>query len=385
MITQEQIERILRLRGNGLPLVSLYIPVNPGRPGPDRREYDSRLSSLLNRIRPLAEDASAEHAVRLSLREDMSRIGKTLNKEPLRPGTLAVFSCAGHDIYEQVWLPRRTRESLVVDADPHVRPLLGVLDEYYRTCVVVVDKREGQVWEYYLDEVRELEAIRDRVLHKHAYAEAYSEHRVRNKADELSKKHYRRLVGELRQLFAGGGYDLLAVGGESHEVPVFVGFLPGELTDRLAGTFALDREGATPEDIRQKVRELVAGHAEEEQRRLVGEILEAKAAGRPAAVGLDETLWAASLAAIRALAVDEQAVVPGFVCDRDGLLTRSGKTCPLCGEALREVPDVIDELAGAVIDDGGEVRHVDTETELRTQQAGALLRFELPPQPNSAQ
>ncbi|MGV9254194.1 baeRF10 domain-containing protein [Streptomyces sp. NPDC003697] len=383
MITQEQIDRILRLRGNGLPLVSLYVPVNPGVSG--RQEFDSRISSLLGRIRPFAEDASAEHAVRLSLRGDMARIGKTLIEEPVRSGTIAVFSCAGRDIYEQVWLPRRTREKFVVDADPYVRPLLGVLDEYYRTGAVVVDKSVGQVWEYHLDEVRELEAIRDRVLGKHAYADAYAEYHVRNKADELSKKHYRRLVGELKQLFAGGGYDLLAVGGQAHEVSVFVNFLPRELTDRLVGTFTLDRETATPEDLRQKVRELVADHAVEEQRRLVGEILETKAARRPAAVGLDETLWAASLAAIRTLAVDGQAVVPGFVCDRDGLLTRTGKTCPLCGEALREVPDVLDELTEAVIDDGGGVRHVDTETELRTQQAGALLRFALPPQPTSAQ
>ncbi|MFF7973515.1 hypothetical protein [Streptomyces sp. NPDC007905] len=383
MITQEQIERILRLRGNGLPLVSLYVPVNPGRP--DRREFDSRVTSLMNRIQPLAEDASAEHAVRLSLREDIARIEKTLKEEPLRPGTVAVFSCAGHDVYEQVWLPRGTRENIVVDADPYVRPLLGVLDEYYRTCAVVGDKSVGQVWEYYLDEVRELEVIRDRVQRKHAYSDAYAEPRVRNKADELSKKHYRRLVGELKRLFASGGYDLLAVGGQAHEVSVFVDFLPRELTHRLAGTFTLDRETATSEDIRQKVRELVADHAGKEQRRLVGEILEAKAVGRPAAVGLDETLWAASVAAVRTLAVDGQAVVPGLVCDRDGLLTRSGKTCPLCGEPLREVPDVIDELAGTVIDDGGEVRHVDTETELRTQQAGALLRFELPAQPTSAE
>ncbi|MGY5046898.1 hypothetical protein ACWDE0_14830 [Streptomyces sp. 900105755] len=65
--------------------------------------------------------------------------------------------------------------------------------------------------------------------------------------------------------------------------------------------------------------------------------------------------------------------------DRDGLLALSGKTCPLCGEPLREVPDIIDELTESAIDDGAEVRHIEPETELRTHQAGALLRFELPP------
>jgi peptide chain release factor subunit 1 len=379
MITQQQVERILRLSGDGLPFVSLYIPVEPERP--DRRVFSSRVASLLDRIRPLAEDGSAEHAVRLSLREDIARIETTLAEEPVRPGAVAVFSCGGRGIYEQMWLPRPTRERILVDADPYVRPLLGVLDEYYRTCAVIVDKSVGQVWEYYLDDVRELEVIRDRVTRRHAYAEQFGEYRVRNKADELSKKHYRRLVGELRRLFGGGGYDLLAVGGQAHEVPGFVDFLPRELKERLVGTFTIDRETATAEDVRKKVRGLVADHAHQEQRRLVGQTLEAKAARRPAAVGLDETLWAASLAAIGTLEVDEQAVVPGRVCDRDGLLTRSEKACPLCGDPLREVPDVIDELAESVIDDGGEVRHVDAETALRAEQTAALLRFELPPQP----
>ncbi|MER7662622.1 hypothetical protein [Streptomyces sp. NPDC096193] len=383
MITQDQVDRILRLDGNGLPLVSLYVPAEPDRTG--RRAFLTRVASLLDRIRPLAEDRSLEHAARLSLRDDIAKIEKSLEEEPHRPGAVAVFSCSGNGVYEQVWLPRSTRERIVVDAGPYVRPMLGVLDEYYRTCAVIVDKGTGQVWEHYIDQARELETIRDRTLRKPDYAAGLAEDRVRNKADELSKRHYRRLIGELKQLFGTGSFDLLVVGGHSYEVPVFIEFLPRDLRDRLIGSFTVDRETATPADIKQKVQELVSGHAHQEQRQLVGEILEATAARRPCAVGLDETLWGASLAAIRTLAVDEDAVAPGVVCDRDGLLANSGKTCPLCGEPLREVPDIIDELTETVIDDGGEVRHIEPETELRAHQVGALLRFELPPQQAGAE
>ncbi|MFF9114748.1 hypothetical protein ACF09Y_03815 [Streptomyces massasporeus] len=378
MITQDQVDRILRLDGNGLPLVSLYIPAEPDRTG--RRAFLTRVASLLDRIQPLAEDHSLEHAARLSLRDDIAKIGKSLEEEPHRPGAVAVFSCSGNGVYEQVWLPRSTRERVVVDADPYVRPMLGVLDEYYRTCAVVVDKGTGQVWEHYIDEARELETIRDRTLRKPNYAAGFAEDRVRNKADELSKRHYRRLIGELKQLFGTGRFHVLVVGGHSFEVPAFIDFLPRELRERLIGSFTVDRETATSADIKQKVQELVSDHAHQEQRQLVAEILEAKAARRPCAVGLDETLWAGSVAAIRTLAVDEGAAAPGVVCDRDGLLARSGETCPLCGEPLREVPDIIDELTQTVIDDGGDVRHIEPETELRAHRTGALLRFELPPQ-----
>lgn len=379
MITQEQVDRILRLGGNGLPLVSLYIPVEPGRPG--RRTYRARLAGLLDRIRPLADDQSLAHAVRLSLRDDIAKIEKALGEEPHQPGAVAVFSCTGNGIYEEVRLPRGTRERVVVDADPYVRPMLALLDEYYRTCAVVVDKGTAQIWEYHLDQVRELEAIRDRTLRKPDYAAGLDEDRVRNKADELSKRHYRRLVGELKRLFHGGGFDLLAVGGHPYEVPAFIDFLPRDLRERLVGRFTVDRETATPADMRDKVRALVTDRAHQERERLVGEILESAATKHHASIGLGDTLWAGSIAAVKTLAVDADAVAPGVVCDRDGLLARTGEQCPLCGDPLREVPDVIDELVETVIDDGGEVRHIDVDTDLSTHLTAALLRFELPPHP----
>ncbi|MFJ1605911.1 hypothetical protein ACIOHS_21425 [Streptomyces sp. NPDC088253] len=379
MITQEQVDRILRLGGNGLPLVSLYLPVEPDQPG--RRAYRTRLASLLERIGPLADDHSLEHAVRLSLRDDIAKIEQRLGEEPQRPGTVVVFSCSGNGVYEEVWLPRATHERVVVDADPYVRPMLAVLDEYDRTCAVVVDEATAQIWEYHLDEVQELEAIRDRTLRGSRHVAGIDEDRVRNKADELSKRHYRRLIGELKRLFKEGGFDLLAVGGHPYQVPAFIEFLPRDLHDRLVGRFTVDRDTATAADIRDKVRVLVADRAYQEQERLAGEILEAVVTKHHATVGLDDTLWAGSLAAIRTLAVDTEAVAPGVVCDRDGLLARTGEQCPFCADALREVPDVIEELVKAVIEDGGEVRHIEMETDLRTHLTGALLRFELPPHP----
>jgi peptide chain release factor subunit 1 len=154
-------------------LISLYVPVKPGRT--DRRAFMTRVASLLDRIRPLAEDSSLEHGARVSLREDIAKIEKSLGEEPRKPGAVAVFACDGNGVYEEVWLPRGTRERIVVDADPYVRPMLGVFDEYYRTCAVIVDKGAGQVREHCLDQARELKAVRERTLRKPNYAEGLAE------------------------------------------------------------------------------------------------------------------------------------------------------------------------------------------------------------------
>jgi peptide chain release factor subunit 1 len=124
-------------------------------------------------------------------------------------------------------------------------------------------------------------------------------------------------------------------------------------------------------------------YEDDEERRLVAEIVEAVAERRRAALGLDDCLWAGTLAAIDRLAVQEGVSMPGVVCDRSGWLALSGETCPLCGEPTRPTDDIINHLVEAVIDESGSVEHVATDTELRTHVAGALLRFPLPPRPQT--
>jgi hypothetical protein len=45
---------------------------------------------------------------------------------------------------------------------------------------------------------------------------------------------------------------------------------------------------------------------------------------------------------------------------------------------------VIDELMEAVIDEGGSIRHVEEDTDLKEHLVAAALRFPLPPEPPDA-
>jgi hypothetical protein len=68
MVTAETIDHIIRFQGDGLPVVSLYSPVDPGARRRDRR---ARVLSLLHRIRPLAKDSELGGEARMSLRTDI--------------------------------------------------------------------------------------------------------------------------------------------------------------------------------------------------------------------------------------------------------------------------------------------------------------------------
>jgi hypothetical protein len=99
------------------------------------------------------------------------------------------------------------------------------------------------------------------------------------------------------------------------------------------------------------------------------------ASGGLGALGLECCLAAVDEQAVQLLLINDQSEAAGRRCDNCGWLGRAGDPCPVCGRNTRAVPDVIDEMAAAVVDAGGSVEQVDAETALREYLVAALLRF----------
>jgi peptide chain release factor subunit 1 len=381
MITAEMVDRVLRFDSRGLPVVSLYVGVdkNPR----SRSAVRSRVSALMHEIRPLTEDRSLGHEARMSLRSDIDWIERTVPDSRVPPGTLAAFSCTSAGLFEEFQLPRTVRDRVVVDTTPWVRSMLAVMDEFHRTCVAVVDRESARFWELYLGEIRPVGNVRAAALRKPDFAGWHGllEHRVRNKADTRTRRHYRRVATVLDDLFRAEGYELLAVGGHHEDVPGFLEFLPDAVRTKVAGTFDVDRATGTVADIRHTAEAIIDRYERDEERQLVAQVMERVAVGNRGALGLEHCLWAGSVAAVQLLLVQDSAVAPGVVCDESGWLAAGGRTCPLCGGPARRTPDVIDELVETVIDAGGSIEHVLADTPLKQHMVAASLRFPLPPVP----
>jgi peptide chain release factor subunit 1 len=375
MITAETVNSIVRFQANGLPVVSVYCRVDPGA---SRREVCARVDSLLDQIRPLAKDRDLDHRYRLSVRADIERIKDALGSERWGPGTIAIFSCSGRDLYEEIPLPRRVRQQVMVDATPLVRPMLAVLGEYYRSCVLVVNREEALVWEMYQDEMREVETVTD-PLRKAGNTGTRAEDRIQNRVDEQSKRHFRRVAQVIDQLLRTDGYDVLVVGGHEYELGEFFRLLPHELRGRVAGTFSADPVATPVAEIRSSAESIMRRYQLEQDQRLVAHVLELAAAGGLAAVGPQDCLWAGSMSAIDTLLVRDGATLVGVVCDESRWLAASGDICPVCGKPARYAPDVLDELAAAVIETGGSARQIAADLMPGEYPTAAQLRFPPPP------
>lgn len=378
MLEVETVDRILRLRGDGLPVLSLYVRVDPA----DRRAFPSRVDEQLHEVRLLAKDTALDRDARLSLRGDIERVEEAVQGERLHPRAVAFFSCSGRGVFEDVELPRPVRDRQVVDETAWVRPLLAVLDEYHRCRVVVADRGRARFFDLYQNEMVECPGrLRDRTLRKPDYAAGMREHTVHNKAELLAKRHYRAVADRLDEEARRHEFDIIAFGGHDHEIPELLDHLPAAVRERVAGTFSVHPGEQDLGRIHRLADQVVERYERAEEQRLVTETLERCSSGGLAVVGLADCLWAGTTAAVNQLLVQDEAVLPGAVCDHDGYLGVEEDRCPVCGRELRRTPDVVDELVQAVIDQGGSVEHVAAETPLRVQVTAATLRFRPPPHP----
>lgn len=376
MLTQDRIDRIRRLKGDGFPVLSVYINL-----GPDIRETRSIRARLMDMLHPIKEAVgSLEHAAATSLRTDIEHV---LGLQPRLQGDIghgiAMFTCNGRGFFEYVTFPRRVWDKAVADATPYIRPLVAVLDEFHRYCAVVVDRRRAEIFEYYMGDLGVHESsVREGLRTSHFEGwYGLAEHGVRRRAEESWHRHYRETAKVVEEAFASRGFELLLLGGHREAVQEFEPFLSRRLKQRIGGRFILDPHTMTPATIREHCTRLEDEFERREEEALVQGLLETWHRAGPAVIGLEHVLDAANARAISHLVVSDGTVAPGVVCDRCGWLGVDRERCLLCDTETRSTTDVIDELTEITIDEGGLVEHVFAHTPLETHKLGALLRSPL--------
>src|SRR5436190_1428610 len=201
-IDPEVVERLLRFSSEDAPVISVYLAV-PADPG-ELRGVETRLHSMLKPVRELGESDVLGHVERESLRHDLDRVLEVANRaRELEGRGIGIFACQHAALYEEIVVPRRVRDRAVVDATPYLRPLFAVLDESHRYCVVVVDREQAWIYEFYMGELEDASRVRGRALRKPDYAggwQGYKEHTVHDKAQQLARRHYRDTAGRVDEV-----------------------------------------------------------------------------------------------------------------------------------------------------------------------------------------
>jgi peptide chain release factor subunit 1 len=356
-----------------LQVVSLYLSVD-GRTYPRRHGYEPRLDDMLRRVDGLAD--AAERDARLSLCKDRGRIERFVKDEFERGATrgLALFSCSGAGLWEDVLLPRPVRDRVEVGPVPHLLPLEAMLETYESFCTVLVDSEKARIFLAELGRIEEEADLWDQVPGRHDQG-GWSQSRFQRHIDDARNKHLKRVAEALFRFFKRRRFDHLILGGPDEVVAELERELHDYLSQRVRARIhlpilapaaaVLERSLAVEEELER-----------EQHRAAVQELLAEATAGRQAVAGLRPVLRALSEARVERLIVAADLQAEGVACPRCGRLSDRGRICEACGAALQPVPDVVEAAVAASLRQGCRVEIVSQDGDLhRVGGIGAILRY----------
>ncbi len=286
--------------------------------------------------------------------------------------TMAIFACAELDLLEVISLPGPAADRAVVAAKPYIRPLLASVQRHPPYQVAVIDTKHAWLLGVTGDEIDMLAERTGREVPSTRFAGWYGleGYRIEQRIMELSKKHYRDTISVL----AGLTSPPLVLGGHEMQISNFLQMLPPPVRQRVAGTFSLDLQTATPARVRELSAPVIADWTDASEAQLVNDVL-AEPPDTAVTTDLGRCLAAVRSRAVSQLVLADDDTVPGWACDDCGALGvgLSGSLCD-CespGSSGRPVPDVLDELTSQALDGGSEV----TAVREAPFTAAARLRF----------
>lgn len=309
---------------------------------------------------------------------EVERVREFLSATPPTGLGLIVHACEPADVWSVVSVADPLGDTIAFDRYPRVRALLDHADEHQTSAVALVDSEEARVFLIDRQQVIDSWDLLSLVPGRHKQG-GWSQSNFQRHHDNVVDVHLRAVCDQLAELHQRRPFHRLVVGGPVEPVSRLRDLLPRAMRDRLAGTFEAEMFAAPAEVLSRASGVLAIGERADEAR-VVDQLREGAHEGGPAVLGFASTLAAVASRQVRTLVVADATAGPGAGCPTcDGLFHGELTLCPVCGNALDPVGDVVDEAMRRTVVAGGvvEIVHGDAAADLLGIGAGmgALLRY----------
>lgn len=349
VLDRQTLRKLAEWNTNGFPVVSLYLDVD-GRRFPKRADYLARAEHLGRRGHEAAKRMEDREHGR-SVHRDAKRMWDFVNDEFDRKGGvrgLALFGCWRMGLWEELPLPARAPERIVIGGRPYLLPLEAMLERSEAVCAALVDREKARLFVSALDRIEEVSDVLDEVPGRHDQG-GWSQARFQRHIKEHVQRHLKHVAEVLLGLFQRRRYERLMLSGPDE----IVAELERELHDYVRRTIVARASlpvVASAGDVLEKIRgleeDLERGREEEAVRRLSAEI--DGRSGR-AVAGMEDTIAALEEGRVDTLIVGADLEAAGVRCPSCGHLADRGRACPACGTTMEETLDLVEEAVESAL------------------------------------
>jgi len=241
-----------------------------------------------------------------------------------------------------------------------------IIDQHRRVCTLLVDGTRAPIFEVFMGEIEEQTEIFSDVPSEVREAGWYerTERRIERHIKDHLHHHLKRVSDRTFFHFQKKGFDWLILGGNVEVLPQMENTFRSYLRKRLKRTLRTDLNSDSKK-VLEKTLELEQEIKKEEDQALIARLKNSLKEEGLGVAGIHETLSSLFEGKVHTLLVEEGFSQEGAHCPKCGFMGLSAGLCPICGEAMSPVPDIVVEAVAAAIDQNCEVSHFTPECGLR--------------------
>jgi peptide subunit release factor 1 (eRF1) len=195
-VSWETLRELAGFRARTGVAVSCYVDLDP-HDAPTPGDVRTRMHALIDEAGKRAEAVRRPwtHAQLMSLRGDLERIEDYFDTEFARDGVrgVAVFAAAGDDFWRPLPLSGAVPDTVKVDIELCVAPLVPLAAEGPSTLVAVVGRERGDLFELRAGRLEPVTSRFDEQPRRHDQG-GRSQANYRRHADDLASRHLRNVA-----------------------------------------------------------------------------------------------------------------------------------------------------------------------------------------------
>ena len=366
MFTEANMQELVVYQSEA-PVLSVFLNTDPSQGNAD--VYKLHLRGMLKEV---------------DLSKDVAEVENYFDHQYDWSGrSVAIFSCAQEGFFRAYSFAVPLRNRIRVSNQPHVKPLVDLLDHYGGYGVAIVDQQGARMFSIHLGEVREQEGVLgETVRHtKRGGASTVAGRRGgvagrTNYMGELAERNMREAAEFAAHFFVDNNVRRVLIGGTDDNVAQFRTLLPKSWQSLIVGTFPMSMSASKVEVLERTMqigRQAEYNHEEQ----LVKKVVTSSAKGRGGVVGLEDTLSAVHEGRMQTLVLRDGYRAPGFRCLGCGYVTTQMLSdCPFCGGGFENIPDAVESALHKFMQTGDDINVLFQDHVIPGfENIGGLLRY----------
>ena len=296
----------------------------------------------------------------------MEKIYDILKKN--RRKNIAIFASHKHLFLRYLLLYVKTKNLLIVDSSPYLRPLARIHDEWESFTLLLVNSNYAKIFSISMGQVENTKQLSADIMNKHKKG-GFSQARF----NRLRKGAIQEFLSEVIEALQQRADERIIIAGPGQAKLQLKSMLPKNLEDYIVEIIDvnIDDEKELLKESIHLISEKEKLKSHESVQHLKQEILK----DGLAAYGIEETMDAVKNGQAELLIIEKDCKLTGWICEHCQLVEEgTSETCSNCGKKTSKV-DVLEEILEFAERTDADIEFTDDEEISKLGHIGAILRF----------